>query len=257
MKLDDLYKNSFYVKLIEDSQKLLKQEDRKVRIGKGFKKMMLGEKIPSRWDKLPAGEKFHLTTFRIITEIFYKLETLGHCIAYLNSYPSTSLWKKNFSRADYIKYHLESYYGNILGTFDRCLLLVNHLYDLGFEPRDAKYKLITKNKHLSGSKTLEILTRTHKALENIRSVRNYIEHQGSLSDKELDKISLYELLNKNKSLEPKLKKITKVLLKLGYSSYIRKKKKEVRNNNTAIILLANALFTSVEEKYNKGMIRLN
>lgn len=224
MKLDTLYKNRFYSKVINDSQKLIKREEEKNPLAEAFKKKLKGEEIPSRWDSLPLDEKFHLSTFRATSQIFYKLESLDHCIAYINSYPSTNLWKKNFGRSDYVKYHLENYYGNVVAVFDRCLLLVNHLYDLGFAPQDAKFNLISKNKHLEGTETLMVLKAIHKGLENIRSVRNFIEHQGSLSDAELDDISMYELIYRKGDVKGKLHKSLSVYLKLQYSSYLHKKK---------------------------------
>lgn len=254
MKLDDLYKNKFYSNVISDSQKLIERD--KDTLTESFKKTISGEEIPSKWNSLPMDEKFHISTFRATSQIIYKLESLDHCVAYINSYPSTTLWKKNFGRSDYIKYHLETYYGNIVAVFDRCLLLVNHLYDLGFDPQDAKYNLITKNKHLEGTETLRVLKAIHKGLENIRSVRNYIEHQGSLSDKELDDISMYELIYRKGNTKRKLHKILAVYLKLQYSLYLGKKKKEIKNNNATMVTAVNSLFDSFHQKYIESMKEL-
>jgi len=253
MKLDDLSKNKFYSKVISDSQKLLEKDERKDRLLEGFKKKLKGEEIPSRWDSLPVDEKFHISTFRATSEILYKLQSLDHCVAYINSYPSTPLWEKSFGRADYIKYHLENYYGNIVALFDRCLLLVNHLYDLGFDPQDAKYNLITNNKHLENTDTLKVLKAIHKGLERIRSIRNYIEHQSSLSDKKLDDISMYELIYTKGDIKRKLKNVLKLYLRLQYSSYLRDKKKEIKNNNATLVAAVNSLFDSLHQKYTEGM----
>lgn len=255
MKLDDLYKNKFYSKVISDSQRLIEKDERKDRLVEGFKKKLKGEEIPSRWNSLPADEKFHISTFRATSEILYKLHSLDYCVAYINSYPNTALWKKSFGRSDYIKYHLENYYGNIVAVFDRCLLLVNHLYDLGFDPQDAKYNLITKNKHLENTDTLKVLKAVHKGLEGIRSVRNYIEHQGSLSDKELDDIAMYELIYTKGNTKKKLHNVLRVYLKLQFSSYIHKKKTEIKNNNATLVDAVNSLFNSLHQKYIKEMKR--
>ena len=253
MKSNELYKNKFYSKVINDSQKLIEKDERKERLLEGFKKKLNGEDIPSRWDSLPADEKFHISTFRATSEILYKLQSLDYCVAYINSYPSTPLWKKNFGRAEYIKYHLENYYGNIVAVFDRCLVLVNHLYNLGFNPQDTKYNLIIKNKHLENTDTLRMLKAINKGLEGIRSVRNYIEHQGSLTDKKLDDISFYELIYTKGRTKGKLKNVLKVYLKLQYSEYLRDKKKEIKDNNAALTAAVNSLFDSLYEKYTDGM----
>lgn len=253
MKLVDLYKNKFYSKVIKDSQFLIEKDERKERLLEGYKKKLNGEEISSRWDSLPVDEKFHISTFRATSEILYRLQSLDYCVAYINSYPSTPLWKKNFGRDEYIKYHLENYYGNIVAVFDRCLFLVNHLYDLGFDPQDTKYNLITKNKHLESTDTLKILKAIHKGLEGIRSVRNYIEHQGSLSDKKLDDISMYELIYTKGNTKGKLKNVLKVYLELQYSSYLRDKKKEIKNNNATVVAAVNSLFNSLQQKYSDGM----
>lgn len=253
MKLDALYKNKFHSKVINDSQKLIKKHETKERFAEAFKKKLKGEEVSSRWDSLPLGEKFHISTFRATSQIIDKLESLDHCIAYINSYPSTNLWKKNFGRSNYVKYHLENYYGNIVAVFDRCLLLVNHLYDLGLAPQDTKFNLISKNKHLEGTETLRVLKAIHKGLENIRSVRNYIEHQGSLSDTELEDISMYELIYRKGNVKGELHEILPVYLKLQYRSYLHKKKKEIKTNNANLVIAVNSLFDSLHQKYIEDM----
>lgn len=248
MKLKEIYKNSFYKRVIDDSVKLITKESKKA----DFKDIFIGKKRPRGWDKLSDKEKFYIGTFHNGSEIISKVEALNHCIAFINFYSKTKMWDRNFLRADYIKYHLEVYYGNIIGISDRCLLLVNHLFDLGFKPRDAKYELISSNKHLKGERTLEILTLLNKGLQGVRSVRNYVAHQGTLSDKELDDIRMYEFLLKNsKTLDRKLQRLMKIYIKLGFNSYIREKKKEIIKNNGTIIAVIDKLFLSVSKKYLK------
>lgn len=256
MKLDTIYKNKFYRKVIVDSQELIEQDERKERLVEAFKKKLNNEEITSRWDSLPLDEKFHISTFRTMSQIIYKLESLDHCVSYINSYPNTYRQKKNFGRSDYIKYHLENYYGNIVGVFDRCLHLINHLYDLGLAPQDIKYNLISKNKHLEGTEALKVLKIMHKGLEKVRSVRNYIEHQGSLADTELDDISMYELLYRNTETKEKIHKILSAYIKVQYGSYLRNKKKEIGTNNDALVILVAALFNSLHQEYIKGMEKL-
>jgi hypothetical protein len=250
MKIEELYnKNEFYERVISDSHKLITREFKKDE----FEKRFLGEIPPRGWDKMSLKNKFHLNTFYSIVEITSKLEALDYSVAFINSYPRTRLWSKNFLRTDYIRYHMEVYYGNIVGIFDRSLLLINHLYDLGFKPQDAKYSLISSNKHLEGEKVLEILKKFKEALKKVRSIRNYIEHQGSLSDKKLDDIRMYEFLLNKGHLDQKLRRLVGPYVKSGFSAYIREKKKEIKDNNAVIISVVDRLFASVSKKYQNKM----
>lgn len=190
-----------------------------------------------------------------MNELLSKLETLNYCFVFLNSYPKRRLWDKTFGRAEYIKYHLESYYTNMGGVLDRCLLLVNFLYDLGIQEKYVKFRLITSNKHLQNKPVKKVLDRFDKALSNIKEVRNLIIHRGRFSEDELVVLEQHELINrKGVKLTKKERKLIEFYLKMEFGAYASKKKREVIKNNEVVYKLCDMFFSSLEKKY---MWRIN
>lgn len=244
MLKSDLYKNNKFVQEVLDNNVALATRDWK-------------DKRTGR-DHLSKKDKFIIDTFQSFHQVTFKIEALDNCIALINSYPKTKLWEKSFLRSEYVRYHMEVYYGNVVGAFDRCLLLTNHLFDLGLQPRDVKYEVIISNNHMKGEELVKLLKIFHKSIQQIRTVRNHIAHQGSFSDKELDEIERYEfILKKSPKIEKKLERTLKVFIKLGFSDYLRKKKKEVAKNNFHIFSILNTLLLSMLGQYRTRIKKLN
>lgn len=248
MSYDELLKNAFLQFLFEETQKFIKKE---------FKNNPKLENRNAR-EKMPNKEKYIVDTFQRATETLFKIESLSYYIAFVNSYPKTKMWDKTFGRADFIRYHTEAYLNGISGVFDRCLLLVNQVYDLGIQEKYAKYEIIISNKHLQKSPTKKVLVIFNKAITKIKALRNFSNHQGRYADKELDKMSTYEfLLRSNAKFTKKQKNIIKFLvLKFGFNSYINKKKKEINENNKKINQLCDVLFSTLLDKFKSEMDNL-
>lgn len=241
MTKDELYKkNKFFRDILDRNVELIKKD------GFGNKKIERSH--------LTAKEKFIIDTFQLVSEIASKLDAIDSCIVLINSFPGSARWKKHFLRSEYIRYHLEVYYFNVIGIFDRLLLLVNHVYDLGFKGKDVKYGLIISNSHLQGTDTLKVLQKFYKALQNIRSVRNMIAHQSRLTDKELDDVQRYEfILEKSPGLSKEMRIMLKLKVRMGFSAFVQKKKKEIKSNNSAIIEALHVSWSSLLTKYTSQL----
>lgn len=249
-----LQNNVFLGKVMLRSQLVIERQKKK----KIFQDRLFGKKPPPIFERRPKYQKFFFNTYWAVNEITHKLDALEHCVVFLNSYPKTALWSKNFYRSDYMRYHLEVYYANISGVFDRCLLLTNHIYGLGFKSKDAKYKLITENENLKGEKIIQALHLFQKSLQKVKSIRNYLEHQGTLSDKKLDDLRLPELMVHLK--DSKLSKVDVAMLKKDlnweYRQYIKEKKEEIESNNEAVNVLVGLVFDGLHDRYTTEMKRL-
>lgn len=238
MKKDQIYKNKLVKKIIDENV-LLAKRTHNTKEGR---------------EHLSEREKFLVDTFHAFTEITSKFDALESCLALISSYPKTQLWSKNFTRAEYVRYHLEAYYSNLIGIFDRYLLLVNHVYDLGLEPGHVKYELILKNSHIKGTEVQKVLKAINKGLQNIRSVRNLVAHRGRLADQRLDEIDRVEfILSKSKNLSKKESQIFRVYVKLKFSVYLSAKKKEIKLNNAEIFRAFDTAFLTLLPKYNKRL----
>ena len=169
-------------------------EDTAEYIIKYIPKKIKEEKISVR-SLMSEKEKYISDTFGLSMEVVRKLTSLHYSYIFLKSYPT--LWKKTLKRVDYIKYHLEAYYNNLIGIFDRCLLLVNFIYDLGFQEKYVRYNLIISNSHIKKEKVGSILNSFYTALSKIREYRNLITHREEIKDEELTPLSTYETVKQN------------------------------------------------------------
>lgn len=244
---NDLFENSFVKTVISRSDsltsKILKNDP--------------GLEKKNHRDSLTEKEKFDADVFDSVCEITHKLEMLNYVLVFINSYPKKKVWEKTFSRATYISYHYESYLNNIIGVLDRCLLLINFIYDLGIEEKYVDIRSITSNKHIKGETVKKFIDLFDKLISGIRYSRNIVMHRRRFSDAELDKLGRYEFCMQNQEnlkLSKKQKDAFNILLKLGFSSFIRKSKKDIKKNNLIIIKLCNGLFSAIESKYK---FRLN
>ncbi len=197
-------------------------------------------------------KKFIKDTFDYKQKCFKKLKELNYCLVFLNSYPRMKLWRKTFSRTEYLMYHLENYYKNIVGVLDRYLLLVNCVYNLGIPDEDVRYGLITRNKHIKDQTVNKILKSIYRKLnkDKIISLRNTIIHRGGYEDKELMEIDFRENLYRLKDLmnnQSKSHTMNKLLLKI----HIKKKQKKIRKLNEYMIEESGLLFSSLLNKYKE------
>jgi len=234
MEFTDLYKNKFYQTLFEKNKSIL-------------------DKKPKTDSTLSnKQEQYIIDCFMCLIEVLYKVESLSYYIPFIKSYPKTTLWEKTFGRMDYIRYHTETYLSGITGVFDRCILLVNQVYNLGLEERHATFENITSNKHIKTEAVKSVLIRFNKSISNIKYLRNISIHRGRYRDKELDKLSEYEFLLRSKAkFSKKQQRLLEIYVhKFGVSNYVRKRKQDVKKNNQSIYKLCDALFLTLFEKFN-------
>ena len=206
-----------------------------------------------------SKEIFKIDSFQLMMEVIVKLEKLEYVKVFIKSYPKTQSWDKSFIRSDYVRYHLEIYYLNIIGLFDRCLILTNHIYNLGLKTKHIKYNIIIDNAHLVDTKTKEVLKLFEKTLKKTRRIRNYINHESSLYESELREIQLYEYLLKSNSanINESMQKIMKTYIKLEYSKYIKKKNREIKRANESLEIIVDDFLESLLEKYKETLRRVN
>ena len=241
VQFDDLHKNDFVKSAIIEScnvtSKILKSDPK-----------LENKNNRSRMSK---KEKTIIDLFYYTNEVLSKLQTLEYYLVFLNSYPNSKSLRKISSRSEYIVYHFESYLNNVIGVFDRCLNLINFVYDLGIEDKHVKFELIISNKHIKNEPIREIIILFDKVLKNIRKLRNSTTHHRRYSDEDLVKMNMLERIIKHqKDLKLTNKQISgyKILLKMHSSSYIRKNKKSIKDNNNNIFKVCDYLFYALGEK---------
>jgi len=185
---------------------------------------------------LSEREEFVFDIFQRLNEIDNKLKDLNYSIMFFSVYPNYKPWRSKITRQEYIIYHLEYYYINIVALFDRLLHLVNFIYDLGLADQFVTLKSITTNKHVK-KESIRILKKIDKALRGIRNTQNKIKHKKKLQDKEMYYPSLLEFQDRQNMFEKYDKGLQKELkseINFFYRIYLNQKKKELENNNQAL-----------------------
>lgn len=186
--------------------------------------------------KYSSSEKYFLEFLWLLAEVEYKLIDLELCLKFINFFPPNKSLRIQASRYDYIVYHLEYYYINIVAIFDRLLHVINFIFNLKL--KGAKLTLINVEKiGLVDAKIINLLKIFDKSINTIRNTQNTIKHRLKFQERELDEAQLYEHILKNSEemkVESKQKMMFRFASKLKYSFYLSKKKKEIKSNNKFI-----------------------
>lgn len=120
-------------------------------------------------------EQYTLDCFKAVRSITDCMEQLHFSIELLSGY-RTSTSPDSMNRHDHIVFAIENYYLRITSVYDRCLRLINILYNLGLPERDCKNSTIVKNIHVKGSDIETSLKALDKFTNSFRQFRNSVAH---------------------------------------------------------------------------------
>jgi len=197
---------------------------------------------------------FYYTLFTCVIEIDYKMQDISLCPLFIKNYNVSSQIKSMISRYDYIMYHLEFYYINIVSIFDRMLHLVNFLYDLGLKDRFVNRDIIVTNKNVDKN-IIKLLKRFDKSLQGIRTLQNKIKHKERINEREKNKwikdAELFEHVDSMKFLETGEKSEFLAYAKTNYAFYIKEKKKELLKNNKVLTEALNNFYNELMPQIKK------
>jgi hypothetical protein len=209
-----------------------------------------GGLVPVR--KYLPHEDYARVTLLAVAEVVTTLEQLTQSTIFLSNFRSTpQLRKHNIGRYDHIIYHLESFLVRITGTFDRCLILVNVVLDLGNEPEDCKYGLIKKNKHVKRTGVLGPLAEISRVVKPYRQQRNIVAHRKRYSEDELHTLEMLHLMGK---IEPDEK--WDHIAKLEADRVVSEKKREMEGSIQTLQVAVGKLFDILQPEITERFERL-
>jgi hypothetical protein len=198
-------------------------------------------------------EKYFFELLIKTVEIIKKVDELNYCLLFLSVFPKYKTWEKKIYRRNYIEYHLNYYYINIIALFDRILHLINFIYELGLPDRYVTKDCICNNLNID-KEISKFIKKFDKALNNIRKEQNKIKHKKNKMYKELDLPVLLEhhILGLSKESSETRKKLLNLDMNYYYRDFIKEKKKEIEKDNKAITeiieFIFETLYKKVEEK---------
>lgn len=188
-------------------------------------------------------------------EIENKFEDFQQAYLLLSKYPKGKKYQKNFTRENYIIYHLQFYMISQVALFDRLLHLTNFVFELGLDDLNVKYSIIINNSRVPKScKSIIKDFDNFLSKNNIRAVQNKIKHKERLKDSKLYTASLFEWSSKIKGNLPQedLDDMNKTAMGM-YKIYILIKrnmmKSEVEKMNNMTHKWLDSLYPEILKKY--------
>jgi hypothetical protein len=241
MNNNQIYKNDFVKKVINNSTEIIKQDPL---TADDIKRYRQGKSPRKR--KKSLYNQYNIDVFYRLKRILETLDDLRAVQIFLRQYPyAKTLRKHKISRTGYAVYHIESYFLKVASLKDKLALLINDVYNLGLPDKKVKIDLLSEMKQLKNSPAVFLLKKFTKALDGITSQRNIIAHRGKYDDREITEIRMYEMV------EDKIKPAifyTKLLTKL----YINKMLKIFKKNQVIIEEFLDKFFSpSVQNEFDR------
>ena len=100
-----------------------------------------------------------------------------------------------YTQDEYIEYAIENFLIRSHSIYDRALIFVSYLHNLGIDPEHIHHNIIVTNSHVKESGISEILKKMRRVCTEYRLERNEIIHQGRFCEEEFNQLSAIHKLN--------------------------------------------------------------
>ena len=126
-------------------------------------------------------------------------DDLKKVVIFLRRFPTKKFYEENeIGELDYVKYHLEVFFHKVATGSDLLKLLVNVVFELDIPNRSCTMnnlqKKLPEEYHQSFLKLIDAYDETFKT---IKFFRNKNSHEGKFYDDEFDRLSMFDMLNRN------------------------------------------------------------
>jgi Cthe_2314-like HEPN len=181
-------------------------------------------------------------------------EQLQDAPAYLADFNYTGKARKNgITRARYLLYTVENYLIRLQSIYDRCLQLTNCVFHLCVEDSNVGHAIIVSNLHVSRTNIPTLLKKVKKTVVEKQQDRNTIVHHSSYKEKDLDRLQLFYLYDKDSWASDS--KVSFESLAHVRSQLLRRvvseKRKEFQEINDALFVALGELLSGLYVQYQK------
>jgi hypothetical protein len=200
----------------------------------------------------------HKYRWRIVdahNEVITVCELLCMVPVLMNSYSVGNLWRKYFNQSSYMKYHIESWYINVIRLEDMLLILVNEVFGLGIKKELVGYEVITTNTNVP-ERVRKNLKALHKGIKSIRGARIALIHHQTLYDSKLDEIRKDEELvrilreaGEGKRLEKELQMIEFFAKNFKVRNYRIDKRNSLLESNKSLLTFVSNFLRGLEKSF--------
>lgn len=205
---------------------------------------------PSRTELDPPytlKESYAIDVVMSISNVISCLDQLYHSIDMLSGYRKAN---SKMNRYDYIVFGIENYYLRLTSVFDRCLRLVNIIFQFGLPERECKDATIIKNEHIKDTYVAKALKNLNRFTQQFSNYRNTIAHSSTYSERKLNLLGAYYLVaEEDDGIQDYFH-----FYKHGTDLYIKERKAEFKKNldelETYVEALFDALYAPLLDKLN-------
>lgn len=160
------------------------------------------------------------------------------------------------AKSAYIEMLVENCIIRVQSIYDRVLVLVNKILDLGISNESVNHNLLVNNEHVKKFAIESKLKAINKMCNEYRFVRNTVIHHDRYSEEELDFLTTLIATNHLAKEAGRAEFIDKELIDIITANYLGTKKEELEKYFLGIESKLNQLFDILEKvyKYKKYQI---
>ncbi len=204
-----------------------------------------------------------------IDEQAFYIHRVGHAFAHLLTWAEqleeTLIYLSNYkygvkgegvrvSRAKHVLYMVENYLIRLQSIYDRCLQLVNCVFNLCIEDSNVGHAVVVSNLKVARTNVPGLLKKVKNSIKPNEQHRHAIIHRNSYQEKDLDRLQLFYIFDRDTwqaigqpgSFDD-LEEIRKDLLRRT----LAQKKKEFALTNDGLMTVLHALMDGLQPQYEK------
>jgi hypothetical protein len=211
---------------------------------------------------LRADEEYARRAFISAGELLTVCHQMVYAAEFLSGFRKRRLASGDLvTRLDHVVYHLENHFIRAGMITDRALQLVNIVFRLGVPERECRFAVVVMNEHVSHTKVTHCLKELERVLKPYRAPRNIIIHLQRYTDKTIEKIEPFYILEKaglDKEESDITTELTKLypLVKSLTDEEVRSRKAELSKCNQTVFKEVSKLFTELLPVFNENRAKL-
>lgn len=196
---------------------------------------------PSEFPETTIAESYAIETFSSLMNVVSCVDQLHIAVDMLSSHSRQST-NESIDRINHITFSIENYYLRITSAYDRCLRLVNVVFQLGLPEKECRNSTIIKNLYVKDTAVATALKELDKFTNSFRPHRNTVAHASTYKELDLNSFGSYCIAAK---VDDKLEKYSS-FYESRVNEYVDSKKEEFNKNIEELVTLVAPLFDNIQ-----------
>ncbi|WP_421253327.1 Cthe_2314 family HEPN domain-containing protein [Aeromonas jandaei] len=177
---------------------------------------------------LPKYQDFYmLSSAKALASLDNALINARLSLSLLESDTLNTIAKDDFEKSNLIKLWVENSIIRVQSVYDRVLIFVNKVLDLGISNEGISHLSITTNEHIRRYRLDSLIKAVHKSCSEYQHIRNKVIHHDRYSEDALDNLTLVLDANHMSLATGKDELLSKDLLDLMVDAYLNTKQSEL------------------------------